>query len=179
MRVWKRFTFVLSVISIIGWLKELEILKTPFHPLCSVWSCQYHLWLKDPGGLDLDQWIKIGWNLIKTKYFRLWVTYSPPQQTLPHMKWCLISFIKTIVRKTMGPLKNWRNWKFSHLEQTMRAQKMDIKDFHLHSEIMTRTTFCLQSVPQKIRLCFGGPQHLHFWVIFKCKGVLQSSCHLA
>ena len=38
-----------------------------------------------------------------------------------------------------------------------RTEKMKIKDFNLYSEIITGTTFYMQSEPQKIRLCFGGP----------------------
>ena len=36
-------------------------------------------------------------------------------------------------------------------------EKMEIKDFDLHSEILSRTTFCKQRVSQNNRLCFGGP----------------------
>ena len=36
------------------------------------------------------------------------------------------------------------------------AEKMEIKDFNLYSEIMTRTSFYEQNVTHKIRLCFGG-----------------------
>ena len=37
------------------------------------------------------------------------------------------------------------------------AEKMEIKDFNLHSEIMSRTSFYVQIIPQKIRLSFVGP----------------------
>ena len=37
------------------------------------------------------------------------------------------------------------------------AEKMEMKDFNLHSEILSRTTFCKQRVLQNNRLCFGGP----------------------
>ena len=37
------------------------------------------------------------------------------------------------------------------------AEKMEIKDFNLHSEILSRTTFCKQRVSQNNRLRFGGP----------------------
>ena len=37
------------------------------------------------------------------------------------------------------------------------AEKMEIKDFNLHSEIMSITTIFFQSVTQNNRLCFGGP----------------------
>ena len=36
------------------------------------------------------------------------------------------------------------------------AEKMEIKDFNLYSEIMTRTSFYEQNVTHKFRLCFGG-----------------------
>ena len=34
------------------------------------------------------------------------------------------------------------------------AEKMEIKDFNLHSEIMSKSTFCVQRVKQNKRLCF-------------------------
>ena len=37
------------------------------------------------------------------------------------------------------------------------TEKMEIKDFYLCSEIMSRTSFYVQIIPQKIRLCFVGP----------------------
>ena len=37
------------------------------------------------------------------------------------------------------------------------AEKMEIKDFNLCSEIMSRTSFYVKIIPQKIRLCFVGP----------------------
>ena len=38
-----------------------------------------------------------------------------------------------------------------------RAEKMDIKDFNLRSEIMSKTSFYVWIIPQKIKLCFVGP----------------------
>ena len=37
------------------------------------------------------------------------------------------------------------------------AEKIEIEDFNLRSEIMSRTSFYVQIIPQKIRLCFVGP----------------------
>ena len=37
------------------------------------------------------------------------------------------------------------------------AEKMEIKDFNMHSEIMSKSTFCVQRVTQNNRLCFVGP----------------------
>ena len=42
------------------------------------------------------------------------------------------------------------------------AEKMEIKNFNLNSEIMRRTSFYVQINPQKNKLNFVGPWHLHF-----------------
>ena len=42
------------------------------------------------------------------------------------------------------------------------AEKMEIKDFNMHSEIMSKSTFCVQRVTQNNRRCFVGPLHLQF-----------------
>ena len=42
------------------------------------------------------------------------------------------------------------------------AEKMKIKDFNLHSEIMSITTFFSQSVTQNNRLCFEGHSTFNF-----------------
>ena len=54
---------------------------------------------------------------------------------------------------------------------------MEIKGFNLHSEIMTRTIFYVQSVLQKIRLCSEGHGTFTFEYYLKIVGVLESSCH--
>ena len=37
------------------------------------------------------------------------------------------------------------------------AEKMEIKEFNLHSEIMSESTFCVQGITQNNWLCYGGP----------------------
>ena len=58
------------------------------------------------------------------------------------------------------------------------AEKIEIKDFNLHSEIMTRTSFYrVQSVLQKIRLFLEGHSTFTFEQYSNVGGVLESSCH--
>ena len=42
------------------------------------------------------------------------------------------------------------------------AEKMEIKDFNLHSEIMSITTFFLQSVTQNNKFCFESHSTFNF-----------------
>ena len=44
----------------------------------------------------------------------------------------------------------------------MGAEKMQIKDFNLHSEILSRTTFCKQRVSQKIGFVLEGHRTFNF-----------------
>ena len=50
------------------------------------------------------------------------------------------------------------------------AEKNWIVDFNLDSEIITRTIINPKTNNKNNRLCLRGSWHLHFWVIFKCKG---------
>ena len=42
------------------------------------------------------------------------------------------------------------------------AEKMEIKDFNSHSEILSRTTFCIQRVSQKIGFVLEGHSTFNF-----------------
>ena len=42
------------------------------------------------------------------------------------------------------------------------AEKMEIKDFNLHFEILSRTTFCIQRVSQKIGFVLEGHSTFNF-----------------
>ena len=61
-------------------------------------------------------------------------------------------FLITIGCKIRGILENFGNMIGTDifLIGPKGAEKMEIKDFNLHSEIMTRTSFYVQSVPKKL-----------------------------